>query len=356
MMRKLLILTVIPVLAAVGCSREGGDAMATDEPVEFKISMGTKAGSPADDTYRVVLFQYNAINTEYASALYNGSYRNKDAKAWMTPCQVNPATGEWMADNPEYGLRAEWNSTYRMSIVTPARQTDWRVLNAHSTTTRYGYHLTRTGDGLLISSPVSVNVGGNHLNRQYIYQADQQQMKDRRARLTIKLECGQDLLSVHVNKLVIKNIYSAMSYDFGSDSLLNPTLDVTGVVIHDTGDPEIELLNGEAATQVCSDFYLFALNYDRIDSEYHFIYDVPQLEVTMGSGVVSVPLHYNLKPQYSYTYTLSINSAFVKLAITAQPWNDTSGSQDVVIDEPVTDMFTFNPGDWDTVDAGKGTI
>ena len=76
----------------------------------------------------------------------------------------------------------------------------------------------------------------------------------------------------------------------------------------------------------------------------------------MGSGTVLVPFHYKLEPQHSYTYTLSINSAFVKLALTVQPWNDASGNQEETVGAPVTETITFDAGTWDTVDGGTGEI
>ena len=354
--RTTIILSVLTAVTAA-CSRSGSDAPQDFEPVELQISMGTKAGSPGDVTYRTVLFGYDAVYSHYSAYLYNGSYRAKDAKEWMTPCQVNNTTGEWIADGSAYGLRASQNGTYRLSIVSPAVQPDWLVYGGlGGTASRWGYHLSRTGAGLKISHPVNVTVAGNHLNRKFVYQANASELIDRRAKVTVKMVCGEDLASVHVNKVMLKNIYTDACYDFGTDSLFDFTLDATGEVLHDIGDPEIELLHGEAATTVCSDFNLFALNYNRIDADYHFIYDVPQLEVTMGEGVVLVPFHYLLRPQYSYTYTLSVNSAFIKMSITVQPWNDASGDQDETVGEPVSETITFDAGTWDTVDGGTGEI
>lgn len=353
-MRNFTIILLLTAALVTGCSKDGSSS-ASGESGAIAFSMKTKDGSAASATYRMVLFGYNAVSSTY-SARSQGSYRDKDAKDWMTPCRVDPATGEWMEDGSVYGLRSTYNGDYMLSIVTPARQPDYLVTEPNSSVRGWGYNLERTGDALLVSSPVKVTVTGNHLNRKYVYQADASLLRDCRSKLTVKLQCGDDLTSVHVNKLTIRNFYSAMSYDFGSDSLVNPTLDAVGLVMHDTTDPEIELLHGEPAEEVFSDFYLFSLNYDKIDDEYHFVYDVPQLEVTIGSGVVSVPLHYEFKPQHTYTYTLSINSAFVKMSVTALPWNDLSGSLEETIGEPKTEVFTFDPGTWDLVDGGSGTI
>jgi len=351
---KAVFLSLITVV--VGCSRDKAVYVQKNEPYELQLSLGTKAGSSSDVTYRTVIFQFDAVNEYYSIYRYSGSYRDKDGKDWMTPCQVNGTTGVWMADNPEYGLRAGTSGNYRLSLVSPAIQPNWFTVGVGGNYARWGYHLTRTGDNPKISRPVSVYVGGNHMNHKWIYQAGGNELFDRRAKLTVKMECGEDLASVHVNKVMLKNIYTDAYYDFGTDSLFELTLDATGEILHDSGDPELELLNGEPATAVSSDFHLFALDYNRIDAEYHFIYDVPQLEVTMGEGVVLIPLNYLFKPQYSYTYTLSINSAFIKMSITVQPWNDASGNQDETIGAPVTDTFTFDAGTWDIVNGGTGEI
>lgn len=344
------------MIVAVGCNRHEAVFVQEDEPYVLQFSMGTKAGSPGDETYRTVLFQYDAVNEYYSVYRYNGTYRNKDAKDWMTPCQVNGTTGVWMADGSEYGLRAGVSGNYKLSLVSPAVQPNWFTVGMGGNYSRWGYHLYRTGDNPKISHPVSVNVGGNHINHKWIYQASGNELVDRRAKVTVKMVCGEDLVSAYVNKVMFKNIYTDAYYDFGTDSLYNFTLDATGEILHDSGDPAIELLHGEPATTVYSDFNLFAIDYNRIDADYHFIYDVPQLEVTMGEGVVLVPFHYLLKPQYSYTYTLSINSAFIKMSITAQPWNDASGDQSETIGAPVTDTFTFDAGTWDIVNGGTGEI
>ena len=343
------------MIVTVGCNRDKARFVQEDEPYELQFSMGTKAGSPGDVTYRTVLYQYNDLS-EYYSNRFVGTYRDKDEKEWMTPCQVNNSTGTWIADNPEYGLRAAYSGSYFLSIVSPAVQPDWYEVGIGGNYSRWGYHLQRTGDLFKISHPVRVTVGGNHLNGKWVYQANGNELCDRRAKVTVKLECGEDLSVVHVNKLMLKNIYTDAYYDFATDSLYNPVLDLVGELLHDSADPEIELLHGEPATTICSDFYLFAFDYNRIDADYHFIYDLPKLEVTMGSGTVLVPFHYKLEPQHSYTYTLSINSAFVKLALTVQPWNDASGNQDETIGAPVTDTFTFDAGTWDIVNGGTGEI
>ena len=351
---KAVLLSLVTVV--VGCNRDKVVFVQEDEPYELQLSLGTKAGFSSDVTYRTVIFQFDAVNEYYSVYRYSGSYRDKDAKDWMTPCQVNGTTGEWVADNSEYGLRAGTSGTYKLCIVSPAIQPNWYTTGYGGNYSRWGYHLYRTGDNPKISHPVTVTVGGNHINRKWVYQATSSELVDRRARLTVMIECGEDLASAHVNKIVLKNYYTDAYYDFGTDSLYNFTLDATGQVLHDSGDPEIELLHGEPAMTVTSDFLLFALDYNRIDADYHFIYDLPQLELTMGSGTVLVPFHYRLEPQHSYTYTLSINSAFVKLALSVQPWNDASGDQDETVGAPVTETIIFDAGTWDTVDGGTGEI
>jgi len=346
----------LTVAVIMGCSRDGQDVVQDNEQGDLLLSVSTKDGSPGSDTYRAVLFNYDAVYSVYSAYRYQGTYRNRDAKDWMTPCKVNSTTGEWIADGSEYGLRASTVGSYRLSLVSPAVLPDWTETGANSNVARWGYRMEREGVGVKVSSPTTVSVSGNHLNRKYVYQASEEQLKDRRSKLTVRLKCGEDLVSVRVGEILIKDVYSTMYYDFGSDSLYNPVLDTVGEILYDSSEPEIELLNGEAPVQVYADYYLFALNYDSIDGEYHFIYDVPKLELTIGSGKVVVPLNHKFKPQYSYTYTLSINSAFIKMSIIALPWDEASGIQDVEIGSPVTETVTFITGSWDTVDGGAGQI
>ena len=349
MRNKLIILSLISV--TVACNRDGAVAVQDSEPVELQISMGTKAGSSADITYRALLLNRNSLL--YTG--YNGSYRQKDAKDWMTPCQVNNTTGVWIADDSQYGLRTPENREYCLVMVSPAVAPDWSYPDGPVTKTKYGYSLTRTGEGISFSKPVAVSVRGNYLNRKYTYEfpADNQ-LIDHRAKVTVNMRCGDDLTQVHIKKVEIKDIYGTAKFNLATDSIDDMTVDAAGQVLHPDTDPEIELLNGAAATTVATDVMLFALNYVARDAEYHYVYSIPRLLITMADdSQVSVPFYHELLPQYSYTYTLTVNSAFVKLDATAEPWTGYAAVNHE-IEHPYSGTFAITPAqEW--LDGGGGT-
>lgn len=355
-MNRRIIYIVITASLAAGCSRVQDRQQPDDGMVEFAFTgLATKAGAPSDVTYRMLLLDV----TSRLYTGYNGSYRQKDAKDWMTPCQVS-AAGVWMADDSNYGLRANAASTNRfcLTVVSPAKSPDWDVPASAPEPRKRGYSLTRGGDEFFISHPVEVTVNGNHLNRKYVYEFPQDNLLiDRRARITVRFQCGDDLTQVHVKKVEMKDVYQDAKFNLATDSIEQMTADPVGDVLYPDTDPQIDLLHGAAPTTVTSDYYLFALNYVARDEEYHYIYTIPRLLITMADdSQVSVPFYHRLLPQYSYTYTLTINSAFVKLDTSVEPWHGYD-AQDAVIEEPVTGTFAITPAaDWIDGGGDTGTI
>lgn len=356
-MRRFGYILITLALILTGCGRQDIHDEYQGE-VEFEFPAFTKAGSPSEDTFMTLLL-------DRTSKLYtglHGSYRQKDAKAWMTPCQVD-ASGVWMADDSRYGLRANVPSgvnSFQLTVVSPAIAPNWHVLAVADPPTpeKWGYSLTRSGDGLYISHQVQVTVNGNHMNRKYVYQFPEDNLlTDRRAKVTVKMQCGEDLASVHIKKIEIMDFYQDAKFNLATDSIENMTVDAVGEVLYSEANPVLDLINGEAATTIVTDYHLFALNYVKRDEEYHYVYSIPRLLLTMADdSKVSVPFYHELKPQYSYTYTLLINSAFVTLNVNAEPWNEYA-AQDAVIGAPVTDTFTVTTaGDWIEQDGGTATI
>lgn len=356
-MRGLGYILITLALILTGCGRQDVHDEYQGE-VEFEFPAFTKAGSSSDDTFMTLLL-------DRTSKLYtglHGSYRQKDAKAWMTPCQVD-ASGVWMADDSRYGLRANVPSgvnSFQLTVVSPAVAPNWHVLAVADPPTpeKWGYNLTRSGDGLYISKPVQVTVNGNHMNRKYVYQfPEDNKLTDRRAKVTVKMQCGEDLASVHIKKIEIMDFYQDAKFNLATDSIEDMIVDAVGEVLYSDANPVLDLINGEAATTIVTDYHLFALNYVKRDEEYHYVYSIPRLLLTMADdSKVSVPFYHELKPQYSYTYTLLINSAFVTLNVNAEPWNEYA-AQDAVIGAPVTDTFTVTTaGDWIEQDGGTATI
>ncbi|MDT3356313.1 MAG: hypothetical protein LIR35_01800 [Bacteroidota bacterium] len=351
-MKRIGYIFMVMSLMLAGCSER---ETIPDEDGVVMLSGVSKAGSSADDTYMALLL-------DKSSRLFTGlkgSYRQKDAKEWMTPCRVD-AEGTWIADGSLYGLRSNNinSNTYQMTVVSPAIAPDWHMpaVVDPPTPERWGFSIDREGPARYISHPVTVTVNGNHVNKKYVWQfPEDNKLTDRRARISLKLQCGEDLELVTVDRVEIKDIYSTAKYDLALDSLVSYSVDAVGEVLYPDTDPVIELRHGEPAVNVASGFFLFALDYVARDEEFHYLHKIPRVVLSMGGSEVSVPFYHRLKPQYDYTYTLIVNSAFIKLDVTAEPWSPYP-SRDHVIDGPLTDTFTFDRNGWHDWDGGTSTI
>ena len=352
-MKRLLI--ILPLVLA-GCSL-ATDRLATENDeklIDVQLSLPAKAGSASDVTYRALLL--HTIGNTLSSGLYtglSGSYRQKDPKEWMTPCEVD-TDGIWIADDGAYGLRAP-HGGYALCLASPAKKPDWLVYEA-SRLVKAGYTLQRDGAPISFSKAYNVEVGGNHLDREYVHQIPPERiLREMRSKLTIKFRCGDDLEKVQVKEVRAKDEYSVAHYNMALDSLEAFTVDTLGLTIYPESSPQLELLNGAAPVTVATDFYLFSLDYSSIDEDYHYNYMTPKLVLKLGGGSVAVPFLHKMLPQTSYEYVLTINSAFVSFDLNIIPWEGASGQTPVV--GPVeSGSMAFDPGVWDEVDGGTGTI
>ncbi|MCR5244549.1 MAG: hypothetical protein K6C37_07395 [Bacteroidales bacterium] len=107
-MRRFIYMSLLAVSVLAGCSRTADLTEPEETQEEIMISGLTRVGSASDVTYRTLLL--NTTSGKYLGL--SGSYRAKDAKEWMTACQVN-AAGEWNStvqmDN-SYAFRGLWSN------------------------------------------------------------------------------------------------------------------------------------------------------------------------------------------------------------------------------------------------------
>lgn len=350
---------ILPIILAgfivMGCTRGSDIEQRADDAVEFRFGLGTKAGSASDRTYMALLLRPISTN-DYQSGLWttnSGTYRQKDAKDWMTPCVVD-AAGVWQADDDAAGLRAT-RGDYALMLVSPAVAPNWSYPSG-SSKTKWGYLLDRAGDRISFCKPVNVSVGGNHLSGQYVYQIDpDNKLREMRSKITIKFRCGDDLSSVAVKKVQFKDFYATACYNLATDSLENFTEDNVGITLHSDTDPPLVLANGAAPQTMLADFYLFSLDYNSVDDAYHYNYTYPQLVLSIGDGTVSVPFTHNMEPQHSYEYVLTLNSAYESYSLTVVPW-DVYSDTNVPISAPTTGTSALTPVAWDNVNPGTATI
>jgi len=361
-------LALFAALLISSCSENNPETGVDGEQlVEYGFRMrGTKSGSPADTTYRAILLAANGNPGVYPYITRNyqpvsGSYRAHESgdTTWLSPCQVNTTTGEWIADDHLYGLRYTRGS-YFLTFVSPAvapQQYKW-----NETTHRYeewGFlHHRQPVSGephLFISSPVLIDsLEGNHIKNQAVYDVpDDVVLKERRAKVQLQIKCGDDLPSVTVKKIGWSNTYESAYYNLRLDTLdtftLAPSTDT--VFVRET---PIIVNNGDAPAVIDSTIYLFPLRYSQKDSHDEYIYDIPEIDFYIAQRVVKLQMLHNLTSQYTYTYTVTINSMYANVDVTSAPWDELA-DEDASIDETPSYTFTFDSA-WEDKPAQSGEI
>lgn len=358
------ILAILLLSALWSCGRESLGDSSGDCVIDYGFTInGTRSGSASSTTYRAMLHRTGGNPGEYPYLNNSGTYRGPaiDERAWLTACTVNSTTGEWTGDSHTGGLRANRGSYY-LSFVSPAvapQQYKW-----NSTTNKYdewGFLMHRelaAGEPeLFISSPKLINsLKGNHLENSYVYDVpDDVILTEYRAKVTLKLKCGDDLLSATVKKVGWSNLYTSCYYNLRLDTLDTFTLaPATDTVFVYTPGTELTMTRGADPVTVCSDFFLFPLYYAQKDSHDEYVFEAPELDVYVAQGVAKLKVFHNMEPQHTYTYTVTINSAYVSVDVTSAPWDDAfTGSTDVNETPSYSTSFTYLG--WDSHNA-SGTI
>lgn len=363
------ILFLILGFMVLGCG-ESEDAIDNmddlDEHVDLSFTMkGTRSGSTSSTTYRAMLHHVGTIQDVHPYTGTSGTYRgpNTDERVWLTACQVNSTTGVWQQDTHQYGLRASRGSYY-LSFVSPGVAPQQYQYNEETESyEKWGFlHHRQPQAGepeLYICKPYYIrSLTGNHLNGEYVHDVpDSVILKERRAKITVRLKCGEDLLSATVKKLGWSNLYESAYYNLAIDSLDNMTLSASTdtVMVYEPATP-LTLLHGGEPVEVCKDFFLFPFYYAKKDEFDNYVYDVPELDIYVAQGVAKLKVFHNIEPQYSYTYTVTINSAYVSVVVTAAPW-DEPATMNPSIDSPSsTDKATFSISTWDDKVPSSGSI
>ena len=286
----------------------------------------------------------------------------------LMPCAVDQdgnaskdADGNVICDSSK-GLRAV-NGGYRMFIASPAVQTS----DVPGQAGLKGYRYERNADGVYVSSPVSVSVGGVYLTgadgTEYVYDASSHVLRQPRSRVKLRFACGSDidrttLRSVSLKNFINEGYYLPLESRFHYSSVVDEMPLYTGPLA--VSRNEVKDLNVNE--------YVLSMNYGELDAQGNTKWPMPALEIETGesdSEVVTfnAALGWNFKPQHTYEFTIIINSVYVNMTVTAVPW-DVNPEQDAVIDSPDTWQITFpleedgltNLLDWEEVGEQVGTI
>jgi len=350
------ILPLLLLFALVACTRvpaPGG------EEGLVRLSLDSKAGDPSyEGTFRVALF-----NTSYAFTGYTGSYctstqSHTDAhsgseRRWLDPCRVDangnpldasgdPATLATADKRGEWGLH--WSTdgqAQRASLVavSPAVQ-----IHADDV---YAYVNWRPDVPIYISDAPTTNVpyAGSWMDGEYVYtsEAKVSELMDRRASITIRIECGEldagDLQQVAVTRWIKSDRYylrgtAAETIKTGFSLLNTPaanrhaTLNAPGesiVLFNHLTDGGIKHLTKSPAvtwtSTVPAYFPAFDFADENLDDSLR-----PVFTVTLGADPTNpirakVVMNQKLEPMKNYIYTLYLSKARIDLHLTVTDWN-----------------------------------
>ena len=391
-MKNLSLLLLVGALVLVTSCDPAVSTDATDAEehlIGLRLGAGTRAGSTDATTYRAILLTSTGTGTVYKwkYADRHGSYRGPAVdpdyseampgtlRPWLTPCRTDPSTGEWQADDDAFGLRATYGS-YGLTLVSPAvypqryDSHDAAALTpGKETVEQWGYHHLRSrtqanaaGETVVrIASPHAVSVTGNYLNASAdpsgrpVYDVpDEVVLRERRATMDIFLRCGDDLASATVRSLSLQNIYEEGWYSLAVDSFIDLRLGTEPQVLIAEGSPRT-FMHGAEAERVAENVCFLPLQYNKAD-QYNtdqYVYALPELVFDLN-GVLTYTLRmpFEFKASTHYTLTVTLNSAFVRFDLTANPWED-GGTHAITPDGGIvayggSPLLTITPAGWES--------
>jgi len=357
---KRLFSYVMICLLSVACSSDPFDTGKGSLPgaAVKDVSLLTK-GSGDGRTYIFYLIGNRESATE-GVRMY-GTY--VDAESGQPLCPADPQTGTYDSSK---GLRAQ-DGYYRMFVASPA-------VHAEETSTGsgiYGYEYDRNEDGVYVSDPVSVSVSGVYLagsyGTEYVYDVSEQVLRQPRSRIKLNFACGNDIASATLKGLSLNNfidhgyyIPEVMNFSYTADDVKESYL-----LFPKSGEGDLVLTTGNSQA-LDVDEYILSMNYKDVDSYGNYKYPIPSLNIEVGSAYGSLNLHaalgWHFKPQHTYEFTITINSVYVNLQVTASAWeqNGDSISSDVGDTGTWEIEFPLKSGsvlllDWEKVNV-TGTI
>ena len=358
------ILAYLLCLAVTACTSvlDGAGDDVSDASADY-VNIRTK-GTNSRRTY--IFYLLGNKNTATKNLEYYGTYLDSAQGDPLIPVQVDEY-GVATSDQPasSYGLRAS-NGGYSLFIASPA-------VEMSEIAGLKGYHYTRNDEGVYISDPVSVSVGGVYLSdsegTEYIYDASSQVLRQPRSRLQLCFGCGEGvdvtLVSISLKNFISEGYYIPIEKRFhfteekiSQEQQLYPP---------EGGNPRF--FTGGEVENLNVDEYILSMNYGEKDAEGKVKFPMPSLKILIKSGATSADvveltaaLGWDFKPQNAYEFTVIINSAYVSVQVKAFPWNPVENSSSTVdetetwkIEFPLTER-SVNLLDWEKVDKQVGTI
>lgn len=331
------VLCIFPALVAflaLSCERRPLEYPETmEEPAPVKFGLVTKSLGAGEKTFRVALFNMSTKallgQGTYCSTLIDHSATVTDGR-WLSPCRVDDNGGPLKADGTEasglveadtdgkWGLRYGANGSCCLVAASPAK--------AMTSASSQRYYAWTPSTELYVSEAVLVTLSGTWLGGQYVYKSSSAlDLKDRRASITVHIECGE-LSTAYIQSVTLLNCvtsarwdlvsgFSNANYTTGNYSLFDYSSDNAGTVLQlDKADHDIW-----NSTPV----YIPSIDYSGSD----YAAMRPQIQVLMGDDPAHpssaiVDITEKADPMMHYTYNLLVSKSDVVITLTAMSWDN----------------------------------
>lgn len=334
MTKKQPLLLLLPILAAFSCEQLPPSESLVKEKEAVSFVLSTKTPTDAT-TFRVVL-----INTANQNVLGNGTYCNELITpgvkgTWISPCNVNDAgepvdvDGNAVTDladadkNSIYGLRYGRSlNEASLAIASPA-------VKLKQQGSRY-YYDWNAETPFYLSDVCLSSFEGSWFDGQYVYDvsgAESLKLKDRRARLSIRVQCGiqekADLQFVEMSYVNKTRWYLPAEFSTNADHYTMKTQ-----TLFEASDDEeiIHLKKEDASSWLSEGIYLPAVDY----SLERYLNMQPVILVELGDRLakptpIKINLSQTLEPMVSYILTLNVSKNLVDFELLATDTWDTIG-------------------------------
>lgn len=334
-------LIAILLLPAISCEHSEGPEIAQEEGAPVTFLLNTKSLQEGEHTYRVLFSLDNAF--------YQGTYCNEIITpgsgimgSWLSPCNVdkkgNPADANGHAvesirdadKESKYGLYYRISSAYAdrpyFSVISPAvevkKDGNRPYLEWNSEETVY---ISNSLFVIYEGSWIRQYDEGNKLR--YVYNPNHEENKDnlklidRRSKLFITLECGEQE-QTDLQKVQLTSVNTARWYFPGGIETQNYTTKTTDLFNYETsGSIPLHLIKDQVSWTNEEDGGDYVLALDYASLQYQTM--TPKLVITLGSDTPIekvIDLSQNLEPMYSYKLSVKISSTNVIFKLLAKPW------------------------------------
>lgn len=348
----LLLLLALPILS---CERIGKPETQPEEGAPVYLSMGTKSLPEGEHTYRVTMVlpdgTLKGVGT-YCSYLYKKTDGSDAFGNWLSPCLVNNNGDALKTDgsiassleeadkDAKYGLRFPFsgNTSVVISAVSPAV-----ALKENS------YYEWNAAKKLYLSETKEAYYDP-WFDGQYIFDFSELKMIDRRATLSVHIECKEQPVA-DIQSVSLKYVNTARWYLPSGFSRAASTYTTDTVTWFDCGGEasniiHLERENGDSWDSPAEGQYILPLDYS-LDENAGMR---PQVIVGLGTNTskprqVILSFSQKLEPMTHYTLDLFVSKSMLSFVLKATDWYD--GGTIPTEDETWATIATGIAEEWD---------